>query len=132
MSVAYDPKSFIHEGAYPPLGDDRDNDTESDHQERLTDNDVAEQLQRYTNEVMGADLLGETISIDPPEFVPPPVVEQLPSDTASASPQPDARKVVRPPKPDRQVTKKADGKYHCSREDCQEPVKAFLRRCEWR
>lgn len=46
MSVAYEPRNFIHEGAYPPIGDEHDHGVE----QRFTDNDVAEQLSHYTAE----------------------------------------------------------------------------------
>ncbi|ATY65538.1 C2H2 transcription factor [Cordyceps militaris] len=44
MSVAYEPRSFIHEGAYPPIGDEHDHGAD----QRFTDSDVAEHLSHYT------------------------------------------------------------------------------------
>ncbi|KAF4120024.1 BRLZ protein [Geosmithia morbida] len=44
MSVAYEPRSFMHEGTYPPIGDEHDHG--ADH--RYTDSDVAEHLSHYT------------------------------------------------------------------------------------
>lgn len=46
MSVVYEPRNFIHEGAYPPIGDEHDHGVE----QRFTDSDVAEQLSHYTTE----------------------------------------------------------------------------------
>lgn len=48
--------------------------------------------------------------------------------------EPEASPLQRPKpvqKPDRPVTKTLDGKYYCSRGDCTEPVKEFVRKCEW-
>ncbi|KAJ3498979.1 hypothetical protein NLG97_g703 [Lecanicillium saksenae] len=46
MSVAYEPRSFIHEGAYPPIGDEHDHGADN----RFTDSDVAEHLSHYTSD----------------------------------------------------------------------------------
>lgn len=36
------------------------------------------------------------------------------------------------PKPDREVVKQADGKFHCPLHDCKEEVRSFSRKCEWK
>ncbi|KOS23148.1 Zinc finger protein 76 [Escovopsis weberi] len=44
MSVAYEPRSFLHEGNYPPIGDEPDHAAD----QRFTDSEVAEHLSHYT------------------------------------------------------------------------------------
>jgi hypothetical protein len=36
------------------------------------------------------------------------------------------------PKPDRDVVKQPDGKFHCPLDECKEEVRAFSRKCEWK
>ncbi|KAI5462104.1 hypothetical protein BGZ63DRAFT_354978 [Mariannaea sp. PMI_226] len=159
MSVAYEPRSFIHEGAYPSIvGDEHDHTPE----QRYTDNDVAEQLSHYTREaallpderdVLGdsrdmmtedagvqdatrLDLTHATFPSPLPDGLPlPSAIDPLPTSlekeiTPTVGSPPSSR--IKPiPKPDRDVTKQADGKYHCPLDDCKEDTRAFLRKCEW-
>jgi hypothetical protein len=46
MNVAYEPRSFIYEGACPPIGDEHDHNAD----QRFSDTDVAEHLSQYTAE----------------------------------------------------------------------------------
>ncbi|KAF4979497.1 hypothetical protein FZEAL_4317 [Fusarium zealandicum] len=154
MSVAYEPRNFIHEGGYPPIGDDHDHTVD----QRFTDNDVAEQLSHYTTE---AALLPDTSVLDDrgmmpedaatiqeatrldlghPSFPSPieaamqaPSLDPLPDDKElSPSPgSPPASRIKPIPKPDRDVVKQADGKFHCPMDDCKEEVRSFSRKCEW-
>ncbi|KAH7149163.1 hypothetical protein B0J13DRAFT_298790 [Dactylonectria estremocensis] len=157
MSVAYEPRSFIHEGAYPPIGDEHDHAAD----QRFTDNDVAEQLSHYTAEaamlpddrvVLGDDrgmipedatAIQEATRLDlgHPTF-PSPIVEamQVPpaldplQDEKDLSPgvgSPPSLRIKPIPKPDREVLKQADGKFHCPLDDCKEEQRAFARKCEW-
>lgn len=57
----------------------------------------------------------------------PPIIEKEVSPAAS-SPSSRSKPI---PKPDRDVVKSADGKYHCPMEECKEDVRAFSRKCEW-
>ncbi|KAL7926049.1 putative fungal-specific transcription factor [Trichoderma austrokoningii] len=150
MSVAYEPRSFIHEGAYPPIGDEHDHVTES----RFTDSDVAEHLGHYTAEASllpdDRDMLADDdavvqdaaqLDLDTPEFssplqvalhgppLPDPVIEnkELPQ-TDVSSPSSRIKQIS---KPEREVHKKSDGKFHCPLDDCKEDVRAFSRKCEW-
>lgn len=159
MSVAYEPRSFIHEGAYPPIGDEHDHVAE----QRYTDSDVAEHLSHFTAEasllpddrgVIGdeRDILADDDAVVPeasqldlgaPEFssplqvtlhAPPPLPDPIPenkepprSDISSPS-----SRLKQIPKPEREVHKKSDGKFHCPLDDCKEDIRAFSRKCEWK
>lgn len=155
MSVAYEPRSFIHEGAYPPIGDEHDHT----HDQRFTDNDVAEQLSHYTTEVsMLPDdrvVLGDDRGMMPEDAVavqeatqldlthatfPSPVqaalhgaLDSLHDDKdlspSAGSPTSRAKLII---KPDRDVVKQADGKFHCPLDECKEEVRTFSRKCEWK
>ncbi|KFH45031.1 hypothetical protein ACRE_041410 [Hapsidospora chrysogenum ATCC 11550] len=152
MSVAYEPRNFIHEGAYPSMGDE--------HDQRYTDSDVAEQLSHYTTEagmlpddrdVMGHDrgmmpddsgVVDDTTRLDlgvegfsspmQAPVQPPQVPDQLPEskDTSPSAESPPSR-AKGMSKPERDVVKQADGKFHCPLADCKEEVRAFSRKCEW-
>lgn len=160
MSVAYEPRSFISEGAYPSMGDDHDHH----HEQRYTDNDVAEQLSHYTRETSmlpdETDVLGDdrVLLVDEPHTtvvddatqledltvdafpsplrvasLPPPSLPDPASVLKSESPREDSP-TLRPKgmaKPDRDVSKQDDGKFHCPLPDCKEDVQAFSRKCEW-
>ena len=143
MSVAYEPRSFIHEGAYPPIGDEHDHGDQ-----RYTDSDVAEHLSHYTAD---ASLLGDDRGImsddasvqdgtrlDLGAAFPSPIQMSVPepmSDSKDPSPSvssPPSSRVKPIPKPDRDVKKQADGKFHCPLGDCKEDQRAFSRKCEWK
>lgn len=180
MSVAYEPRSFIHEGAYPPIGDEHDHDHDHDHaaDQRYTDSDVAEHLSHYTadpsiladeREVLGdgRDVLGDDRGVlgddrgimsddagavqdatrldlgGPTGFSspmqvplpdPPSMPDTLPEskDPSPGVGSPSSASRIRPiPKPDRDVAKQSDGKFHCPLSDCREDLRAFSRKCEW-
>lgn len=146
MSVAYEPRNFIHEGAYPPIDDDQDNAAD----QRFTDSDVAEQLSHYTTEasmlpdgrVVMADDLGhdghgvhDVASFPSPLPMHPGSMSDHLPDSKEASPGADSSPSsrVKPiPKPNRNVDKQGDGKFHCPLPDCKEDVRAFARKCEWK
>ena len=158
MSVAYEPRSFIHEGGYPPIGDEHDHT--GDHS-RFTDSDVAEQLSHYTNEaamlpddreVLGddRDLLHDTSSVSDaarlelaaasfpsPLHVPvhpPSLPDDLPGSKepspGASSPSSSRNKSVA--KPEREAVKQTDGKFHCPLIDCKEDIRTFSRKCEYK
>lgn len=228
MSVAYEPRNFMHEGAYPSMGDD--------HDQRFTDNDVAEQLSHYTTEadmlpdereilgdnrgmmsgddhdnrglmggegssmmagddrgMMAADDRGMMVGDDREMLsgddrgmlqVPSHDRSMLPGDDGGMMADnralihhhdtttdqdvgrldfdndlPSPLNALHPPqlpdthpenqdlspsavspsaqskgftKPEREVSKGVDGKYHCPMEDCREDFRAFTRKCEWK
>lgn len=161
MSVAYEPRNFIHEGAYPPMGDEHDHVGD----QRYTDNDVAEHLSHYTTEagmlpddrdVMGDDRGmmpddsgvvddGTRLDLSAPGFSspmqvpvhPPQLTDGLPDglpdskDVSPSAESPPSRSKGMP-KPEREAMKQADGKFHCPLLDCKEEVRAFSRKCEWK
>ncbi|KAK9445338.1 zinc finger domain-containing protein [Metarhizium brunneum] len=149
MSVAYEPRSFIHEGAYPPIGDEHDHAAD----QRYTDSEVAEHLSHYTSDaaLLGDDRsimddgtsvpdatrldLGATgfsspiqVSLHAPS-IPEPISESKDASPGIGSPPSSRTKTI--PKPDRDVVKQADGKFHCPLEECKEEMRAFSRKCEW-
>ncbi|KAF4459428.1 fungal specific transcription factor [Fusarium albosuccineum] len=155
MSVAYEPRNFIHEGGYPPIGDDHDHTAD----QRFTDSDVAEQLSHYTTEAAmlpdGTGVLGDDRGMMPedaaavqeatrldlghPTF-PSPIqaAMQAPSldlpddkDLSPGAGSPPTSRIKPIPKPGRDVVKQADGKFHCPLDDCKEEVRTFSRKCEW-
>lgn len=152
MSVAYEPRSFIHEGAYPPIGDDPTD-------QRYTDSDVAEHLSQYTAEgllqddqvlddrgMMSDDTAGvqdagrldlhATGFSSPIQMTLPggPLDDHTPDskDTSPDVGSPPSSRLKLIPKPPRDVFKQADGKFHCTRDDCTEDIRAFSRKCEWK
>lgn len=157
MSVAYEPRSFIHEGAYPPIGDDHDH---AAHQ-RFTDSEVAEHLSHYTADasmlqddrgVMGderelmhdpsdvqddgrLDLTGAGFSSPIQVSMHAPSMSEPLDDSKDPSPgvgSPPSSRIKPIPKPSRAVIKSADGKFHCPLDDCKEDIRAFSRKCEWK
>jgi hypothetical protein len=162
MSVAYEPRNFINEGAYPPMADEHDHDHDHSHvaDQRFTDNDVAEQLSQYTTEanmlpddreVLGDDrgLLPDDATavqdaqLDLPDGFESPIEVTLQAPHMS-DPLPDSKdpspSIGSPPsgrskgipKPERDPVKLPDGKFHCPLEDCKEDTRAFTRKCEWK
>ncbi|OAR00488.1 hypothetical protein LLEC1_00813 [Akanthomyces lecanii] len=158
MSVAYEPRSFIHEGAYPPIGDEHDHGAD----QRFTDSDVAEHLSHYTADAAGMlqddrDVMDERSMLhdhsgDPdddstrldlgagdfpsPLEVPMSATDMSPALPDSKDPSPGLESLpssrIKPiPKPSRAVSKQADGRFHCPLDDCKEEIRAFLRKCEW-
>lgn len=186
MSVAYEPRAFIHEGGYPPMDDGHDRPSEP---QRFTDNDVAEQLSHYTAEasilpgdrnilnddrsilnddrnilnddrnilnddrnILNDDrgLMSEDaataqevarLELSHPSFpspmqatvqisaMPDGIMEDKDLSPAAGPSTPSRVKPI--PKPDREVEKQADGKFHCPLDDCKEDIRIFSRKCEW-
>ncbi|KAM3452233.1 hypothetical protein MY3296_004671 [Beauveria thailandica] len=155
MSVAYEPRSFIHEQPYPLIGDEHDPGAD----QRFTDSDVAEHLSHYTADASllqdDRDVLDERgLLHDPsdgtdgtrldlgaadfssPLEVPMSAPDMSPALPDSKDPSPGAEslpssRIRSIPKPSRAVSKQADGRFHCPLEDCKEEVRAYLRKCEW-
>ncbi|KAG6206018.1 hypothetical protein E4U35_002080 [Claviceps purpurea] len=163
MSVAYEPRSFMHEGAYPSLGEEHDEDHGVD--QRYTDSEVAAHLSHYTADAalleddrIGDDRIGDergimvgddectvqdSAPLDLDAKFPSPIPDALhapllPTDPISACKEPSpatgspaSMRIKTIAKPDRDVVKQADGKFHCPLEDCKEDVRTFSRKCEW-
>ncbi|EJP67591.1 C2H2 transcription factor [Beauveria bassiana ARSEF 2860] len=156
MSVAYEPRSFIHEQPYPLIGDD-EHDPGAD--QRFTDSDVAEHLSHYTADASllqdDRDLMDERALLHDPSDGPdgtrldlgvadfssplevpmsaPDMSPALPDskDPSPSAESPTSSRITSIPKPSRTVSKQADGRFHCPLEDCKEAVRSFPRKCEW-
>jgi hypothetical protein len=57
---------------------------------------------------------------------------EMPMEQKSESDAPSPGRSKPVPKPDREVTKDANGRFYCSWAGCTEDVKDFGRKCEWR
>jgi len=175
MSVAYEPRNFIHEGAYPSIGEDHDHDDHDGADQRFTDSEVAEHLSHYTadaslladerevlddRDVLGDDrgVMGDDrgimaddssvqdasrLDLGPTGFSSPLQVSLTAPSMAEAlsdgkDPSPGAgspssiNRVKAVAKPDREVTKGPDGRFHCAMPDCKEEIRSFSRKCEWK
>ncbi|KAJ6437192.1 fungal specific transcription factor [Purpureocillium lavendulum] len=174
MSVAYEPRNFIHEGAYPSIGEDHDHDDDHCADQRFTDSDVAEHLGHYTADTSlladDGDVLDDRgvlvddrgalgddrgiladdgsvqdasrLDLGPTGFsspiqvslTAPPMAEALSEgkDTSPGAGSPSSiNRVKAVPKPDREVAKGPDGRFHCTISDCKEELRSFTRKCEW-
>jgi hypothetical protein len=140
----YEPRSFIDEGAYPPIGNEHDNTAD----QRFSDTDVAEQLGRYTAEVdlllddlvieeearmLSEDAMGvqepTCLDLSAAEFPSPiqmplqtpqlsdPMPEHEHKELATGSGSPPSPRSKHISKPARDVVKQADGRFHCPLED---------------
>jgi hypothetical protein len=58
--------------------------------------------------------------------------EPTPEAEEDSSVEPRGRRVSNKIKPARDVHKAMDGKYHCPRKDCEDDVRSFSRKCEWK
>lgn len=173
MSVVYEPRSFMTDGAYPSIGMGDEHDHGVD--QRFTDNDVADQLSQYTEAAMLAADRAEAeeqthddknvidertfihddqglldtdalthrdahqLDLTPSHYASPvalPLVRETLPDSKDSTPVGDSPRSSRTknlPKPERpDVVKGADGKFHCTVEDCKEEVRSFNRKCEWK
>jgi len=123
MSVVYEPRTFIHDGGYPPM---------DDHHDPTGD---AERFHDPTDSVVGDLASVATFNAPPPTFVdtPEPRIDltaaSLSKEDSPTATTPSRIKAI--PKPDREVTKNADGKYVCVWHGCNEDIREFNRKCEW-
>ncbi|TEA14993.1 Cell wall transcription factor ACE2 [Colletotrichum sidae] len=171
MSVVYEPRNFIHDGSYPPIGDpEHDHNGDPNAQYQATD---VPDLSSYTTtasmladerSLMVDSLVDDPVGVSDPtrlDLSAPPNLTSLPSglqpampdslpsstntnsnnisnninnapslkDEAEASTPPSRVKCI--PKPEREVTKQADGKFYCTFPGCTEETQVFIRKCEW-
>lgn len=132
MSVVYEPRSFIHDGGYPPMDDHHDTTPDAD---RFTDpsdavvNELATTVATFaaphpqfvdTTE-SGLDLPSA------PTPAPPTATSKEESPTATT---PQRIKAI--PKPDREVTRNMEGKFVCTWPGCADEPREFVRKCEWK
>lgn len=142
MSVAYEPRSFHEDSPYAPVG-------ENDHD-----------MNKFINEANVADMANlAAATYEPATESSPAVFNASPSpaldlhpvgppnvdpanvpvrDLSPAAPnafnstQTPSNRIKPIAKPNREVTKSEDGKFICTWPDCNELVKKFQRKCEWR
>lgn len=67
-----------------------------------------------------------------PSEVPADVGMDLQAETKSESDAPSPGRSKPVPKPDREVTKDANGRYYCNWPNCTDETQTFGRKCEWR
>ncbi|KAK4223875.1 cell wall transcription factor ACE2 [Podospora fimiseda] len=139
MSVVYEPRNFIHEGAYPPIDDHHHHHDPTPDTDRFTDpNDTVEnELVQVANSFVPTP----PPYVDTKEYVEnapePPrmelgsLVDGLPpvKEPSPISTTPQRTKAI--PKPLREETKNGEGKYICTWPSCTDDVKEFARKCEW-
>ncbi|KAJ9156349.1 Cell wall transcription factor ACE2 [Pleurostoma richardsiae] len=123
MSIAYEPRDFMHGGNYPPL-DDHDHTSDAD---RFVD----------PGSVDLSAVAAGTYAPEPSTFaeearlqlspLAPPPKDDTPPPALASTPQ----RIKPIPKPDREVTKTLMGKYYCNHPGCAEEQKEFNRKCEW-
>lgn len=132
MSVAYEPRNFMHDGSYPNMDDHNDSTPDTD---RFTD-----PSDPVVSELATVVAFPAPASTNFVEHVPEPVPEPQPVRLELSSlplhkgdsPSAPATQRIRPiAKPDREITKNLDGKFVCSWPGCTEDVKEFSRKCEW-
>ncbi|PHH66884.1 hypothetical protein CDD81_5236 [Ophiocordyceps australis] len=144
MSVDEEARALLHQDGFPPIDEYEHEEHEAqDTTHRYTDSDVAEHLGSFSTEaelfaeqqadgdaahVHGIDLTGAdspgrhsgTAGAGEGSRV----VDLTGADEASTA-------AHATPKPNRDVHKQNDGKYHCPLPDCKEPVRAFVLRSAW-
>jgi len=124
MSVVYEPRSFIHDGGYPPMDDHHDPTPDAD---RFAD---------PTDSVVGDLASVATFNAPAPPFVDTtePGLDlstaSLPKEDSPTATTPTRIKAI--PKPDREVTKNPEGKFVCIWPGCSEEIREFGRKCEWK
>lgn len=154
MSVAYEPRPFLHEGSYPNIGDDDNNDREHNSEDHFPDADglanfnpppamLEEERALIRDESPAPEApldLPVAKQVTPPSMVEvekPAAKTATPLQTHSKSPTPPLTssgrmKAMAIPKPEREISKQADGKFYCSFVGCTEEKQVFSRKCEWR
>ncbi|KAH7357900.1 hypothetical protein B0T11DRAFT_97546 [Plectosphaerella cucumerina] len=142
MSVVYEPRNFMHDGVYPPIGD-HDHDHNGDPRVQYA-SDVTD-LSAYNlgGALSGDDgLTAEDLVTDAQislattaalASLPPSLAEALQAHNHE-EPEPASVLAARTKciaKPDREVHKQADGKFYCTFAGCIDEVQVFNRKCEW-
>ena len=159
MSVVYEARNYpIHDGPYPNLGDPEQPDEATGRFPSPPDIDglprfggggssmlpdersltVEERALIVDDPVSGGDATALDLASPPAlpttmeSLLPEPAEDgaELKDDSADGPPSSMRQKGV--PKPEREVTKQADGKFYCVFPGCTEEVKKFSRKCEWR
>ncbi|KAM3079410.1 hypothetical protein ACMFMG_005841 [Clarireedia jacksonii] len=123
MSLSYESRAFMSDTQYPmQMAHDTQEPDEFKHDEpRYPSPPPPLSENPYTAQPMTAP--EEHPIIEPQMELP-----EIPKDEEDA-PSPGRSKPV--PKPDREVTKDANGRYYCAWPGCTEEVRDFNRKCEW-
>lgn len=129
MSVVYEPRQFHSSDGYPVItGLDGQDDGAAPDATYGDDNDVTD-LAAYTPNTQ------PLLSPEPHlEIVPVSVAPQAPVALPTPKEESDTRIPQRAkaiPKPEREISKNARGKYECTWQACSESVREFNRKCEW-
>lgn len=133
MSVVYEPRSFIHDGGYPPMDDHHDTTPDADRFTDPTDavvNELATTVATFT-----APTHPQFVDTSEPRLELPTVPTAATTTTTSKEDSPTAttpQRIKAIPKPDREVTRNLDGKFICTWPGCAEEPKEFTRKCEWK
>lgn len=146
MSVVYEPRSFMHDGVYPPIGDhdhDHNGDPRVQYASDVTDLSAYnlgaglsgdERIEGLTAEDLVTDAQLSLATTAALASLPPSLAEALQAHNHDEA-EPAAALAARTkciPKPDREVHKQADGKFYCTFAGCTDEIQVFNRKCEWR
>lgn len=149
MSVAYEHRTFIHDGSYPPMGEPagdagveiKAGGVEGNGGGYPSPTDVVAELANYA---AGADAAAAGGIVDASSSTAPAPTNGT---EAASAPRPSKpatqredgseaapaiRRIRAIPKPDREVKQDAEGKYCCTHEGCTDETRKFSRKCEWR
>lgn len=130
--VAFEPRDFMHAENYPSMDDHHvpggDADTFADPHEAVA-NDLTDGVSYNGGGVPNFDGTDNDLDLDTPP----------PQHDARTTPHPppgqhlqQVMKAKVPPKPSRAVVQNAEGKFVCTADGCEEPVREFARKCEWK
>ncbi|KAK4154601.1 hypothetical protein C8A00DRAFT_42671 [Chaetomidium leptoderma] len=131
MSVVYEPRSFIHDGCYPPMDDPQDPTQDA---VRFTDPTDAVVNELATTVATFAAPHQQYVDTPEPQLDLPAAPPVVTTTTASKEDSPTAttpQRIKAIPKPDREVTRNLEGKFICTWPGCAEEPKEFIRKCEW-
>jgi len=128
MSVVYEPRPFM-DGNYPVMDDGHDHTVSADDVGRYDEPDVSSLAAAAASYSASAAALlgGDEPRLDLASPPPAPLPTKEDSPTASAH---SRTKAI--PKPERDIQKNSHGVYECTFPHCQDDVKEFSRRCEWK
>jgi hypothetical protein len=134
MSVVYEPRQFHSNDGFPVIaGLDGQDDGAVPDATYGDDNDVTDLAAYTTSTPAPQPLLSPEphhgLDIAPaPVVAPVPIVLPTPKDESDTR-IPQRAKAI--PKPEREISKNARGKYECTWQGCSESVREFNRKCEW-
>ncbi|KAL1840224.1 hypothetical protein VTJ49DRAFT_707 [Mycothermus thermophilus] len=137
MSVVYEPRSFIHDGGYPPMDEHQDTTPDADRFPDPSDavvNELANSVATFTTAPPHPQYVSEP---EPATRLQIPAAPGPAPPPTSGSPKEESPVVATPqrvksiPKPEREVTRNLEGKFVCTYPNCTEEPREFVRKCEW-